>query len=154
MKNLAYKTIYHLIKLYWHIAKPNTFGSRIILQSNEDEILLVQHRSDGKWYLPGGGVSKGESSQLAAIRELSEETGIALDVEQLDPFDLYHSNLEGKNDHIIIYRATTDQKPSADLNEVVKAEFFSYNNLPDAVSPATKRRLAEFRGETKGNGKW
>jgi len=37
------------------------------------------------WLTPGGGVRSGESLEQAAVRELAEETGLALTPERLGP---------------------------------------------------------------------
>jgi 8-oxo-dGTP pyrophosphatase MutT (NUDIX family) len=56
----------------------------IVLRHNEEvegkwECLLVARKDDAtRWSLPGGKVDQGETSQLAAHRELYEETGIHL----------------------------------------------------------------------------
>lgn len=50
-----------------------------------DEILLVQGwLADDKWYLPGGGLHRGEEKEAGAIRELYEETKIKLKPSELN----------------------------------------------------------------------
>ena len=57
--------------------------TRVIL-IHEDKILVLKNWvSDGKWSLPGGGVHKGEPVIEGAVRELKEETSLALDPRQL-----------------------------------------------------------------------
>jgi ADP-ribose pyrophosphatase YjhB (NUDIX family) len=41
----------------------------------DDQVLLVQERSDGRWTLPGGWCDLGESPGVAAAREVEEESG-------------------------------------------------------------------------------
>lgn len=44
-----------------------------------DEVLLIRRANPpraGEWSLPGGRIEKGETEQAAALRELSEETGV------------------------------------------------------------------------------
>jgi ADP-ribose pyrophosphatase YjhB (NUDIX family) len=41
----------------------------------DDEVLLVQERSDGRWTLPGGWCDIGEPAGVAAAREVQEESG-------------------------------------------------------------------------------
>lgn len=62
-----------------------TGGVRVVLFNNENQLLLVKQRHEGKdiWMVPGGGIEEGESSQDAAIREVMEETGLIVHVERL-----------------------------------------------------------------------
>ncbi|GMV65830.1 MAG: NUDIX hydrolase [Candidatus Omnitrophica bacterium] len=50
-----------------------------------DTILLAEHEKGGRryWLLPGGGVEYGESIEEALKRELIEEAGLDIEVDQL-----------------------------------------------------------------------
>jgi 8-oxo-dGTP pyrophosphatase MutT (NUDIX family) len=58
-------------------------AARVLLLDGADRVLLFQgfdpHRPEaGMWWItPGGGVDDGESLEAAALRELTEETGIS-----------------------------------------------------------------------------
>lgn len=64
---------------------------------HEDKILLVNTKSTGKWFFPGGEVEAGEHIGEAMKREVLEEAGIQIEVEKFldfrevffyyDPFD-------------------------------------------------------------------
>jgi 8-oxo-dGTP pyrophosphatase MutT (NUDIX family) len=47
-----------------------------IIVRHRGKILLVKRKDNGQWGLPGGKIENGEKSWQAALRELSEETGL------------------------------------------------------------------------------
>ena len=54
---------------------------------------------DGWWTLPGGGLDHGEDPRDGALRELTEETGLVGEVDNLLEVDSWHTtftNLEGE----------------------------------------------------------
>jgi ADP-ribose pyrophosphatase YjhB (NUDIX family) len=70
--------ILHAIRrCYWRILKPVTVGVRVLMENN-GSVLLVKHTYDDLWYLPGGGVKRGETLEGAIRREAAEEVGAQL----------------------------------------------------------------------------
>ncbi len=101
------------------------------------------------------GVKKGEAIVDALHRELVEEVAIeGAAVERV--LGVYHSRREGKDDHVVVYvaRAGNDMLRAADAVEVVGAGWFALDALPPGVTPATLRRIAEFRAGVTGGGNW
>jgi 8-oxo-dGTP pyrophosphatase MutT (NUDIX family) len=63
---------------------------RVVLQDRGGRILLFRARlasrsSQDWWELPGGGIEPGESYQQTAVREIAEETGLAISPDQVGP---------------------------------------------------------------------
>jgi len=142
-------------RLVWRITRPRTIGVRAVLLDAEDRIALVRHTYIEGWYLPGGGVKKGEAVVDALHRELAEEVAIeAATVERV--LGVYHSRREGKDDHVIVYvvRAMANTLRGADALEVAGAGWFDPDALPTGTTPATLRRIEEWRAGATGGGRW
>lgn len=144
-------------RIVWRITKPRTIGVRAILLDRGGRIALVRHTYMDQWYLPGGGVKKGESIDAALFRELAEEVGVTgATIERV--LGVYHSRREGKDDHIVIFVAHAPDASAelgrTDLAEIEEASWFTLDALPAQLSPATARRIAEYRQGITGLGAW
>ena len=61
MKRKIINLFYKILRVYWRIFKPITLGVRAVVVNDKNEILLVKHTYQNNWFLPGGGVDKGET---------------------------------------------------------------------------------------------
>lgn len=133
-----------------------TLGVRAAVFDADERVFLVRHSYVAGWYLPGGGVEPGETLAEALDRELIEEGGIVLD-EPAELFGLYLNRRLSRRDHVALFisRAWRQDKPPRLPNlEIVDCGFFAADALPDAVSAATRRRLAEIRREVAVSAEW
>jgi ADP-ribose pyrophosphatase YjhB (NUDIX family) len=133
-----------------------TLGVRAAVFDDDERIFLVRHSYVPGWYLPGGGVEPGETLAEALDRELIKEGGIALD-EPAELFGLYLNRRLSRRDHVALFisRAWRQDKPPRLPNlEIVDCGFFAADALPEAVSAATRRRLAEIRREVAVSPEW
>ncbi|HSS13002.1 MAG TPA: NUDIX domain-containing protein [Rhizomicrobium sp.] len=154
--SLHHRLIGRAARLYWRVRKPRTLGVRAIVLDENDRVALVRHTYTDQWYLPGGGVKKGESFETALHRELKEEVALSnVKIERV--LGIYHSRREAKDDHIVIFAVRVADSTGlrrADLMEIEDVGWFPMDGMPAGVSPATSRRLAEYRAGIVGLGAW
>lgn len=153
---LRHRLIGRAARLYWWLRRPRTLGVRVLVQDGAGRIALVRHTYAENWYLPGGGVKKGESFAAAALREVEEEIGLSgCPIGQI--LGVYHSQREYKDDHIVLFlvRVPDGADISAhDVSEIEEVGWFALDALPDGLSAATARRIAEYRAGAIGAGAW
>ena len=58
-------------------------ASAIIFGQTRQTVLLTRRTDNGRWCLPGGGMDPGESAEETCVREVLEETGLAVRVTRL-----------------------------------------------------------------------
>lgn len=127
------------------LARGMTLGVRGACFAEDGQVFLVRHSYMPGWYMPGGGVERGESAAEALERELREEGGILL-TEGPSLFGVYW-NTKRPRDHVLVYtvRGFLQPSPPAYPNrEIEEAGLFDPGVLPADTSPATRRRLAEI----------
>lgn len=142
--------LYHSVQKILNFA---TVGVRAMIFNQKNEILLVKHTYQNGWYIPGGGVKTGETVLDALLRELKEEIGLTV-LSEPEFFGIYYNNYLGVNDYPVIYIIRDFKIESAKSNEIESIEWFPINQLPNNISPGTKRRIDEFiTGKTRSK-KW
>lgn len=156
-KTWLIKIAHKILRSYWRIRKPVTTGARgIVLSNDKTQVFLVKHTTSKQWYLPGGGVKKSEAPAVALQRELQEEVGLHIKVEQLKNFSIYENNQEGKKDTVHVFlvelldRETTQTKDV----EIERGYWYPLDQLPSDISPGTQRRLKEYLGEKAVDARW
>ena len=118
-----------------------TVGVRL-LAVEEGKVLLVRHTYLDGWYLPGGGVQAGETLREAICREADEEVGAVL--QELRLFGVYSNFFEGKSDHIAVFVSEDFSWRNASNREIECVNCFALDELPEGISPGTRRRIAEY----------
>jgi 8-oxo-dGTP pyrophosphatase MutT (NUDIX family) len=140
--------LYSGATLYWRITRPVRVGVKLLLV-RDGKVLLVKHSYQDAWFMPGGGVKRGERLEAAGRREAAEEIGGGLGPLQL--FGIYTSFTEGKSDHIVVFLCREFTLTAKKDWEIEGCEFFPVSAPPPAASPGTRRRIEEYRewqGET------
>lgn len=131
-----------------------TLGVRVMVFDDEGRVLLVEHSYTPGWHMPGGGVERGETLEMAAQRELEEEAGLKPLVR---PTILsVHDNGAGfRGDHVVLYRldAWTTTPPTA-KGEILRRGWFDPRALPEGTTGGTRRRIAEVLDGTPPDLLW
>ena len=84
-------------ELYRLIRRPHTHGALVAIWVN-NKVLLVQTSYRKGYGLPGGGLQPGESARNAAVRELNEELGLAIESSWLqEPWTITEQQRGGRN---------------------------------------------------------
>lgn len=150
--------VLHFLHRCRHLAlrllRLKTRGVKVMAFNPAGELLLVRNTygQSHLFLLPGGGIERRESPAEAAARELKEETG--LKAERLEARSTHTSRHEGRRDTIHLFTALATEAPKVCGIEVQEARFFPLDALPDNVSAATLRRIAEYRGERPVTERW
>lgn len=134
------------LHLFWRLTRGMTLGVRVIATDAQGRICLVRHTYTPGWLLPGGGVEPGETALDALERELREEAAIALASTPV-LLGLFHNKAASRRDHVALYlaEAISHLDTPRPRFEIAERGFFALDALPGETSPATLRRIAEWR---------
>ena len=134
-----------LVYAFFRLKRGLTLGVRAVVTDEGGKVLLIQHTYIKGWYLPGGGVERGETAETAVVRELAEEAGVrALSRPQL--VSAHSNEVLHPGDHVLVYRVERwEPCPSDSAGEIHEVGWFDPHDLPEETTKATRRRLAEAR---------
>ena len=108
------------------------------------QILLIRRGNQpgyGLWSMPGGYVDRGEVVELAAVREVWEETGLKIEIEHL-------IGLFSEQGHPVMVAAFATREVGGLLaagDEALEVGFFPINRLPEMAFPRDQLILARWQ---------
>jgi 8-oxo-dGTP pyrophosphatase MutT (NUDIX family) len=111
----------------------------------DGEVLLVRQTHTDRWFMPGGGVKRGETFDAAARREAGEEAGAEL--HNLRLIYAYSNFKEWKSDHNIVFLSTYFNLSGKRAPENAELRFFPLDAPPEGLWPGHRRRLDEYRAQ-------
>jgi 8-oxo-dGTP pyrophosphatase MutT (NUDIX family) len=96
---------------------------------NNRKILVTLSKGKDKWYIPGGKREKGESDEVALIREIKEELSVDLIPKTIAFYGVFEAQAHEKPEGIIVgmtcYRASFNGKLNPS-QEIGKMDFFTH----------------------------
>jgi len=133
-------------------------GVGVVIRGPGETILLEKRRDCGWWGLPGGRVEPGESLVDAAVREVLEETGLAVEVTHL--IGVYSA----PRGRIVTYPDNGDVVQLIDVvvgarvlsgslmcsQESEEVRFFPPSQLPEEIVPPARQPIADALEDQRG----
>jgi 8-oxo-dGTP pyrophosphatase MutT (NUDIX family) len=104
-----------------------------------ERILLALRRDIDWWNLPGGGMEVGETVDEALFREVSEETGLEIEIGQL--VGVYSK--PQKQEVVLTFRCSIISGTPIATEETRECRYFAPNDLPTNVLPKHRERIED-----------
>lgn len=118
---------------------------------NKNGEVLLQKRADcNKWGFPGGAIELGETPEMAAIREVKEETGLDVEVDNLigiyTDSDVICANGDKVHSICIGYEMSiVGGELICDENETLELKYFSLDNMPELFCKQHEELLRDIK---------
>ncbi len=140
-RELFFKLTLPVRQFYWWLFQPERPGVKTFIFNSSGELLLVRLGYGKKRFtLPGGGINRHESAEVAATREIFEETGVR--VNSLTFLESRTYTTEHKKVTVSYFFAYTETIDIViDNQEIIDAGWFMRDALPDFASPLLHEEL-------------
>src|SRR5215468_1771700 len=106
---------------------------------DEHRVLLIHRRDIDWWSLPGGGMELGETVEEAVKREVREETGLEVEVEQL--VGVYSK--PQKQEIVLTFRCRKVGGVLTETEEARECCYFLPDTLPANTLPKHRQRIED-----------
>ncbi len=136
------RLLYLAFRIYCFLFRPLALGVRVMM-IDKDRVLLVRQTYMDGWFMPGGGVKRGETLDHAARREAREETGATLN--NLSLVGAYTNFTDWKSDNNVLFLSTDFTASGKHDFEIAEVRFFPLDALPSGLWPGHRRRLEQYR---------
>ncbi|MDD2923455.1 MAG: NUDIX domain-containing protein [Anaerolineales bacterium] len=149
---MFFRILYFAFRIYCFLFRPVRMGVRTMM-IQDDRVWLVRQTYMGGWFMPGGGVKRGETLDQAARREAKEETGAELG--DLKLLGAYTNLTEWKTDHNVVFICHEFEFTGKPDSEIAELRAFSLNELPENLWLGHRLRLEEYKsGAVAQFGEW
>lgn len=135
------RLLYFGFLIYCFIFRPIRMGVRVMM-IQDGKVWLVRQTYLRGWFMPGGGVKRGEALEQAARREAFEETGAELGA--LTLMGAYTHFKEWKTDHNIVFICADFEFKGKPDSEIAELRAFPLNQLPEDLWGGHRQRLQDY----------
>lgn len=104
-----------------------------------DRVLVIRRRDNGHWEAPGGVLELGESFEQGVLREVAEETGLAVTVERLT--GVYKNLTRGIV--ALVFRCRPRGRGIHPTEEATEVRWMTCDEVREVMSPAFAIRVLD-----------
>lgn len=109
------------------------------IENNKGEILLQRRADKNKWGFLGGAIEIGESAEEAIVREVHEESGLNIKVDELygvytKYYDSYPNGDQAQPIVILLKCKIISGELNCSSDETLELRFFPRNKIPSLVN--------------------
>ena len=143
-----------LFHSYARLTNGKTIGVRGLAMDGEGRVLLIEHTYIEGWYMPGGGIERGEDAETALKREMLEEAGVEV-IGRPTLLSVHDNGRHFPEDHVLIYRVNQWRAVEpTQKGEIHARGFFHPSALPADTTPATRNRIREALEGVEADVRW
>lgn len=114
-------------------------GAQGLVFNERNQVLLVKRRLEKVWVIPGGHIDEGETEEQAAVREVLEETGLAVEI--INKVGEYTSKIiKGKTAVYLCQILGGKFKVNGEVSDI---KYWDINKLPVTLVPWHHERIMD-----------
>lgn len=116
----------------------------VVIETPEGIVLIHRKNEPKGWALPGGFVDEGETVEHAAVREVMEETGLVVTLDEL--LYVYSDPRRDLRQHTmsVVFTGTAEGTPTGG-DDALEARVFPPDRLPSPICFDHARIIADYR---------
>lgn len=110
-----------------------------VVIDDQDRVLVIRRADNGHWEPPGGVLELDETFEEGVVREVAEETGMRVTVQELS--GVYKNTVLGVV--ALVFRCTPSNDPLRTSDETTDVRWMTRDEAAAAMDPAFAIRVAD-----------